>query len=114
MLFSQFRQRLHQLDSQPLKRDNDLMGERTFSDDSEIKGSWFGYSPKCLWSNRDHDGPSLSANLANDQSIGGVQGDCSDFGVSQMLSNFQNESMRVSFNFQGVQNGQKPIFELLQ
>ena len=50
--------------------------------------------------------------LSSNKTIGGVQGDSSDSGISQMLGNFKNKSVLSSFDFKGVENGRKVIFEL--
>ena len=48
--------------------------------------------------NGDHDGVSgVSDTLSSHQSISLIQGDCSDTGVSQMLSDFQNQTVVNTF-----------------
>jgi hypothetical protein len=50
--------------------------------------------------------------LSSDKTFGGVHGNGSDSGVTKMLSNFQNQSVLDTINFEGVENGRDFTFEL--
>lgn len=50
--------------------------------------------------------------LSTDEAFSGVHGDGAHSGVSEMLGDFQDESVLDSFHFQGVEDGRDFSFEL--
>lgn len=60
-----------------------------------------------------HDGSaSVRDFLASDQAVGGVKRDCSDGVSSQMLGDFEDESVVHSLHFESVQNRRQSFVEL--
>lgn len=50
--------------------------------------------------------------LSSDETVSGVQGNSSDSGITEMLSNFEDESVLGSLDFKGIKNRRKAVFEL--
>ena len=50
--------------------------------------------------------------LTSDETISTVQGNGSNSGVTQMLSDFEDESVLGASDFKGIKNGRKFTFEL--
>lgn len=63
-------------------------------------------STESFWTDWHENGStSIYDTLTSDETFSGVQGDCSDVVTTQMLSDFQDQSVLSTFDLKGVQNG---------
>ena len=70
-------------------------------------------STESLWSNWNHNwGSGISDGLSSDKTLGGIQSDGSNVVTTQMLGDFENESVLNTLNFKSVKNFRKVSLKL--
>ena len=65
-------------------------------------------STESLWSNWNHNwGSGISDGLSSDKTLSGIQSDGTDVVATQMLGDFENESVGSAFDLEGIENRRK-------